>query len=98
MVVSLAAAGGDEAVAFVKCAGGQVGFAEFEKDAADCGAAELVGGGEEERRRVAWAKGAYFSGHGSGRLVTRGHGGTGPSRRFPRRSGGRSWRLGIGRR
>jgi hypothetical protein len=50
MVVSLAAAGGDEAVAFVKCAGGEVGFAEFEKDAVDCGAAELVEGGEEERR------------------------------------------------
>src|SRR5260370_20311402 len=50
MVVSLPAAGGDEAVAFVKCAGGQVGFAEFEKDAVDCGAAELVEGRGEERR------------------------------------------------
>ena len=50
MIVSLAAAGGDEAVAFVKGAGGEVGFAEFEKDVNDRGAGEFVEGGDEERR------------------------------------------------
>jgi hypothetical protein len=48
MVVSLAEAGGGKAVAFVKGAGGEVGFAEFEKNAGDGGAAEFVEGGEEE--------------------------------------------------
>ncbi len=55
MVVGLATAGGGEAVAVVKAAGGKVGFAEFEEDAGDRGAAELVHSGEEERRGCAFA-------------------------------------------
>src|SRR5258708_5666417 len=48
MVISRAAAAGDETVAVVKVAGGEVRFAEFEEYAGDGGAAKAVEGSLEE--------------------------------------------------
>jgi hypothetical protein len=55
MVIGLAAAGREETVAAVKGEGGEVGFAEFEKDAGDGGTAEFIDGGEKEGGGYAFA-------------------------------------------
>src|SRR6266852_3082553 len=54
-VVSFAVPRGDETVALVKAARGEVGFAKLEEDSRDCRAEEFVEGSAEKRRGDALA-------------------------------------------